>query len=388
MAKNVQGLTLALLAALATVPSSSGVTADAVAVRRDRALSQVVMIHAAFGTPGVFADGAGIVIGESTDGAVHILTAWHVLHEADEPPSGVEVRVHDAPDTALHAQVVAGCGQAPAPDGSGDWAVMEISAEERRASFDPNWKAVPRTAVLHPDREPIVGGISVVGNPPDGAWSIASGTEVSRSGGLLSFRSSNVALGHSGGAVFDDDWRLLGMLLRGTSRIGGTQQALLFDRRLFERPECRAVATAVRLTADATTSASDTVVNYELAWPSANNNADLSPLLAMFPHFPNADAVRKSFRRNSGALRMEPVQPSCRETARLDAVTAEVRCEVTRRYTPSNASTQATCVCLDETFRVLKADGAWVIDRWDGRECSAPAGPATAVAATAEHRPF
>jgi hypothetical protein len=168
----------------------------------------VVMIDAAFGSESSY--GAGIVFAVN-DNRVLIVTADHIVRSYDQRPSSlateVKVRFKDRPSDSLNARVL------DYYDPDLDLAILEVAAPDL-----PGADSLSRlTAKLIIDSPPPKRGDAVfpIGYPKRFDWGSPVRPDVVDrvEGNDLYIQSSYVQIGHSGGGVFDANWRLVGMVL-------------------------------------------------------------------------------------------------------------------------------------------------------------------------------
>jgi Trypsin-like peptidase domain len=391
--------------------------------RRNQALGLVVMVQTFYEEivkangelpdpfPDPDLDGAGIIVGaDKAKNLVYVLTASHVIHrDFDKLPKRVYVTLHnpqnDRDDKKFRseAKVVAGCGQlqsrprspaaAQLPSAGralDDWWILTVPLNADTDVLAANNERLrPRSiGVADPnskDRPPaFFGPVSVIGLDYNHPWGEAVGEVEKLSGWTLDLTVA-APEGFSGGPVFDDDWRLVGMFQGGDASTGkGLQHAVAVSELPLDwagapksegttMEACKGVGT---LKETSETAAGDVATDYEKRWAQAYNNNDVSLLLKLFPTLPNAERLSENFKRNSGKTEMTAITPGCNPSKRTSSSDAEVECTATRRFEPRPGvrDTSRGCVCLQDHFWLVKQSDAWRIARWEGTLCPSGSG--------------
>lgn len=166
------------------------------------AKEMIVMIRGTLGGTETF--GAGIIVGYRAD-RLYIATADHVVRKGADEVDDLEVQLHWLPGEPIEANLLEHVGD------DLDLAVLNLAGlSERHLSLEGL-----RFDLLG-DPEVLERGDSVyhVGNPNGVEWrSNVRPDAVSRVGGTeIRFESTFIAPGSSGGGLFDERWRLVGLV--------------------------------------------------------------------------------------------------------------------------------------------------------------------------------
>ena len=172
---------------------------------RDAARRLVVTLGTGESSGGVF--GAGIVFAVQPP-FVYVATAKHVVRPRGRAPKDLEVGFESWKDEKLPALLL------EIPDSSLDLAVLRIDLTGRNipARLLPAPATVGYAAADHLDH-----GVAVypVGHPQGREWYVPTRQAVVHEvdGSEIDFEPA-CGIGHSGGALFDQSWRLVGMLIK------------------------------------------------------------------------------------------------------------------------------------------------------------------------------
>ena len=159
----------------------------------------VVMIEAKLGGADRF--GAGIIFGAEADN-LYVVTANHVVREGGLEATEIRLRFRWLPDQPVKANLLA---QA---DPKLDLAVLQVIGIKIRMD------AMPFEEVRDPSSLQRGDGVYLLGYPLRKAWrtNVTPEKFAEKSGHSLQFESNFLARGHSGGALLDDRWEIVGML--------------------------------------------------------------------------------------------------------------------------------------------------------------------------------
>lgn len=171
-----------------------------------RAREHIVLIRTTFGASGATQFGAGIVIAARA-GRVTIVTARHVVEQSRGGSPQIEVALGEDEKRFVAAQLKP-FRAPPAPEPLNDIAVIEASAAAWPGEAVAEWQ------MLRPQSDAIdLGGVLIIGNPANrGKRASEIGSGVSTSPLELRINGISVEQGYSGGAAFDIDWQLAGLV--------------------------------------------------------------------------------------------------------------------------------------------------------------------------------
>jgi hypothetical protein len=213
-----------------------------------RAKGSVVLISADH-SGGASDSGAGIIVGTS-GGSIYLVTADHVVRRGGKPAATVRVTFRWMTGSCA-------ANLLPKHDLDADLAVLTVAASacpgNQRRSFPLPALREPRS--LRPD-EPVV----LLGNPDGHPWQAYGKGETFSAlvGDRVEFESSHLKHGHSGGALYDADLQLIGMVFVDTGTSGYAQTLGYIATRLrgwgypFDlRPPHRLLSAGVALSCDA-----------------------------------------------------------------------------------------------------------------------------------------
>ncbi len=171
-------------------------------VQAEWTMQLIVMISARMESAQTF--GAGIVFGREKD-RLFIATANHVVRRGAAEASDIRIRLRSAPGKALPAKLLQNV------PGGLDLAVLEV---EDLASNGVDTCGIPLDRL--PAKATVARGDTVypVGNPNGVPWSLPVRPDAvaSVNGDELTFQSSLIAIGHSGGALLNATGQLVGMI--------------------------------------------------------------------------------------------------------------------------------------------------------------------------------
>lgn len=191
---------LSLAAAFAGGPGTAAAQPAGLA----RAESVVVMIRGQLDGEEVL--GAGLVVGARA-GRLYVVTAAHVVRRGGAMAQDVTVSLRALPGERLPARVLEHA------DRRLDLAVLAVTGERGQAA---SAEGVTLALLGAPGELRLGDALHAIGNPLGNAWHVNLSPYRYRSGDGDNFRFEALSIqrGHSGGGVFDQDWRLVGMVVR------------------------------------------------------------------------------------------------------------------------------------------------------------------------------
>jgi ankyrin repeat protein len=152
--------------------------------------------------------GSGIIVGRENKGVL-ILTAWHVLHKGAIQAEKIQVTFRAKPDEFMEAQLV--------DHGEGeemDWAIIKVKDLSKTGidicSLPFNKLGPPISDLKRGD------GVSPLGNPNGHHWGMPVVPDKIDDivGNEISFQSSFIQNGCSGGALLDHNADIIGMVTK------------------------------------------------------------------------------------------------------------------------------------------------------------------------------
>lgn len=148
--------------------------------------------------------GAGIIFSAGADDA-YVATANHVVRQGQREGQPIEIRFRSAPARAVTARLL------PQRDDQLDLAVLAVGGLR---ALGVDLGALPFDRLGDPGLLQRGDAIFLLGHPNRLPWRINATAErfIERRDDVLDFESSAIATGHSGGALLDEDRRLVGML--------------------------------------------------------------------------------------------------------------------------------------------------------------------------------
>jgi hypothetical protein len=173
--------------------------------------------------------GAGIIFGWTKE-AVLLVTAHHVVYPEGERADRIEVTFFWDKKTNHLAHIV---GQRDPDDVVSDFDVLQVPMTPSLSAFV---QSLDFDVLGNPDNIAPGDAVHTVGSPNGNRWFLTHSGEAfegAAQGDMLLFESQVLAVGHSGGGLFDEDWRLIGML---TEFDRPTGKAIRLDRLLTMLP--------------------------------------------------------------------------------------------------------------------------------------------------------
>ena len=148
--------------------------------------------------------GAGIIFGQRGS-SLYVLTANHVVRQGAQDATGVRVRFRWLPGEDLEARLLADA------DAQLDWAVLKVENVDV-AGLSPDGLPFARlgepSALQRGDR------VFLIGNPTGHSWdvSVTPDSVTDNTASSIFFESVHLEPGHSGGALLDENRRVVGLL--------------------------------------------------------------------------------------------------------------------------------------------------------------------------------
>jgi ankyrin repeat protein len=148
--------------------------------------------------------GSGIIVGRR-DLRLYVVTANHVVRRGDDQARHIAVRLKLVPEEEFHGELLA------AADPAMDLAVVSVDIPPKRAAV---LCSLPFNSLGNPPSLERGDEVYSVGNPHGVAW----GTPVTpdlvarHDSQTITYQSSFIAVGHSGGALITADGKLVGMI--------------------------------------------------------------------------------------------------------------------------------------------------------------------------------
>jgi alpha-tubulin suppressor-like RCC1 family protein len=156
--------------------------------------------------------GAGIILGFG-DNALYVATANHLVRDGKTEAEAISVRFRWRPDRPVKARLL------PRMDAKLDLAVLRVDGLKEVAARPD---ALPFDRLGDAGRLKKAGNLFLLGNPQQKAWRMNVKPEQlsAQTADELEFESAFIAPGHSGGALLDDDFNVVGMLKSDTPPYG------------------------------------------------------------------------------------------------------------------------------------------------------------------------
>lgn len=160
----------------------------------------IVMIKCRLGDEESF--GAGIIFGFGND-RIYIATANHVVRKGAQEAQNLRVQFIWLPGESIEAQLL------DHSDNNLDLAVLAVIGRHGMDSTSMSFNQLGDTNSLK--RRDVV---YTIGNPHGQQWrvSVTPDKVSSKSGNVISFESAIIGPGHSGGALLNESWELVGMI--------------------------------------------------------------------------------------------------------------------------------------------------------------------------------
>jgi len=211
-----RALALLVVLSLLFVRNSNLTLAQATRDTPETATRLVVAITSQFESGSEF--GSGIVVGAG-GGRLYIATAEHVIRQSGENAKRIEVKLTDA-SPVVTADVFRRAGD------DSDLAALTVT-QTANLNLEASPFDLRRAADLASARrgDPVF----ALGNLQGGGWrrNVAPDTLSQVAAGTIRFDSSFIGKGLSGGALFNERWQILGMIVRDDPPVG---QALSIER--------------------------------------------------------------------------------------------------------------------------------------------------------------
>lgn len=149
--------------------------------------------------------GAGIVFGANSS-RIYIVTANHVVRGGGAVGTNVQVQFRQLRGEWTRATVLTDF------DATLDLAVVTVAIQDLRG-YQPTFRF---DVVGTPTQLKARDNVFVVGFPNQRPWDMYNfpGAFAEKRGSILRFTSNYIAQGHSGGALFDSEWLLVGLVLK------------------------------------------------------------------------------------------------------------------------------------------------------------------------------
>lgn len=204
---NPMGLTLVLMVCCLTLNCTGSLFAQGVEQARIEEAKRSVVQITAFKPNDVVETGAGIIIWNDVKGIRLIITAYHVVKEAEN----IEVKFYDDRVVTMPAQMFRQY------DEDKDFAVIYVQNSQAVNELKP-LEIVSDTTVKEVDK------VFTIGHPGGSEWYLSSG-EIRKSDDILHFAFSRESVdpGNSGGGLFNDRLQLIGLV---THKRAGDGRAL------------------------------------------------------------------------------------------------------------------------------------------------------------------
>jgi hypothetical protein len=169
----------------------------------EQAQTLVVMIEGRLEGDPTF--GAGLVVGEQGS-TLYVATANHVVRRGTGVAQDVRVRLRTVPGERLPARVLEDADQQL------DLAVLAVPIQGRPSAST----GIAFGSLGSPRNLRRGDNVYAIGNPNGVEWgyNLTPYRYRDSDGDEFSFEALSIKNGHSGGGVFDDQWRLIGMTLR------------------------------------------------------------------------------------------------------------------------------------------------------------------------------
>lgn len=187
----------------------------------DAALRKSLVVSISGELRGVEKVGAGIIFGVE-DSLMYVATANHVVRERSDAAERVRVELHFHPD-ALRAELLDNS------DADMDLAVLQVDLRGANLPLE----RVSFGLLGYPDSLEPATGLYAVGHPEGERWSINFDPHPFErpDGSDLIFQTTAIAGGHSGGGLFDEEGRLVGMIKsRTTTQARATSIARVLEK--------------------------------------------------------------------------------------------------------------------------------------------------------------
>jgi len=182
------------------------------------ALPLVVMIRAEIGN--IPSAGAGIIIGVKSN-RIYIVTANHVVRKGTHRAETPVVQLKWLPGESVPATLLSNF------DGDLDLAILSVPGARELEVPEFDWKILRRPSELQPGAD-----VFPVGNPQGRPWFVpVQPHHVNRVDPQFINTEGNLVSGNSGGALFTDDWQLVGLVSTVDSLLGQSARIdLIMDR--------------------------------------------------------------------------------------------------------------------------------------------------------------
>jgi hypothetical protein len=183
------------------VPSSQSVQEPSISPE-EKIKPLIVMITAKFMDPDEERFGAGIIFGLGND-RVYIATANHVVRKGPQEAQSLRVRFKWLPGEAIEARLL------EHSESNLDLAVLAVVG---RLGMD--FKSMPFNQLGDTNSLKRGDAVYSIGYPRGQPWraNVTPDKVSSRSGPTISFESAFIGKGHSGGALLNERWELVGMI--------------------------------------------------------------------------------------------------------------------------------------------------------------------------------
>jgi hypothetical protein len=197
-------IALVVLGGLAGAPAGVDAQAPVPPDPREQARRLVVMVDGRFDDEAT--RGAGLVIGTRGD-RLYVATAYHVVRRDGAIARDVTVRLLSVPGQRLVATVLEHADRVL------DLAVLSVAGERGQP---PSTAGIPFASLGVPRELKLGDPLFAVGHPLGTAWGDNLTPYLFRKsdGDQLVFEALSIQVGHSGGGLFDQRWRLVGMVVR------------------------------------------------------------------------------------------------------------------------------------------------------------------------------
>ncbi len=145
----------------------------------------------------VVESGAAVVIYMDND-KIYMITAYHVIDDADS----IEVRFSELPTKRFSGSIF------EKYDGERDLGIIYVDAKKM-----PNQIIIP-LKIADPSKTSELEKIIAVGHPRGREWELSSGEIRSTDRAFLRFSGDAVSPGNSGGALLNDEYKLIGIVTK------------------------------------------------------------------------------------------------------------------------------------------------------------------------------